>query len=357
MANKMKDWHKAVLATVIILVAALWMTGYLQMPTQPAAVTYVPTTSAPTASSGGVVVGGERVCLGLAAVPTVTVATYDRYNPATAVTSQNMYRQIGTNTWTDVAGAGTIQKGGYTKIELVAGIDSDDDDAEPYGPYFASYEIPCTETYTWAIPMSNDALCSDLSSTWWNSNDQVGDVTGNNITGTVGSTYNLKFRIKGSYEEDYGNINGPDGELGNLLVIQYNTTNINKLEVTSITRTTNARGTLSTTTNYPVVEANVPIMVATAHSNSSMTLKGYKFPVIESSNEYWVYYYIEVDESAPLSTYFDRTRGGNPVFFLYDGSWYEDTNDGKVKFGFADTTNTNIGAAGYDRIAIGFNAT
>lgn len=284
-------------------------------------------------------------CL-LSATPTVTFATPDKYNKGTATTTQNMYRVVSVGsdgqkaygTWVDVAGAATFQLAGGAEIEYVAGIDSNDEGAEPYGRHVASYFVPCKETATIVEYVSNDALSTDLGDVYF---DEYGTANTNQTMG-AGDVKNLAIQFTGSFEEDFGNKDC--GEQTNVLVMRINASQFDaeNMEVTSITD-------ITTQKTYAVTPTSVPAVYNNANAAAGDTNKAYFFPVVETNHAYKVTYIADADDT--VNPNYVTDGGGDPlVFYLYDSEYYFDGNLNEIKCGVEDETQSEIGAASADSI-------
>jgi len=269
----------------------------------------------------------------LAATPTITLYTPDKYNPGTAVTTQNMYRRVIApgvyGTWVDVAGAGTFSLAPGTEIEYVIGIDSDDESAEPYGRHVSSWVVPNQETPSIVEYVANDAAATDLTDTYFDEYDDANTAQ----SWSAADIKTLGGKFTGKYEYDFGAIDC--GEMSNVLVVRYNNTQIDKIDVTSIVDDTGK--------SYPVTETTVPVIQSSA---TGTVQKAYKFPVIESNNGYKFKYSLDGDDSIAVNTSITAL-----TWYLYDSAHYLDSNDNLVKCGVEDEDDAEIGAAAADTIA------
>lgn len=319
----MKDYAKVM---IVMFAMVILLFGYFEFVKEPMT-TYQPSET-PTATLQPV---GE--CRGLASTPVLTLSTPDKYNLGSAVTTKLMYRIIGTDTWTDIAGTGTITKSAGTQLQIVCGINSTDDDAEPYGPEL-TYIMPCTETVTLSIPVSNDAAATDLTGTYF---DKYGQPNTAHTGWSAGDIETFFISFAGKYEHDFGNINC--GEQANLLIAKYNTTQVDKVDMTGIQRIT------GTTKSYNVKQVTVPTGIAGSLSASNFALKAWEFPVIESNGEYKATYVLDGDDTVAVNTTLSAF-----TWYLYDGTMYHDANDNIVKCGWEDEDQNEIGATAADSI-------
>jgi hypothetical protein len=275
--------------------------------------------------------------------PTVTVKTPDVYG-GTAVTTQNAYRKCGESSWTDVAGAGTFNADVGDKYEIVFGIDSDDDTAEPYGPHITCddpYIVPCQETPTVERAVVDDSLATDLTAVAFDPDDGNQITTSDPIDIDAGDIKNIRFKWQGAFEEDFGNrFTGDDT---NVLVVRYNTTQFDKMYVTKDDGT-------------KLAPANVPTLLT---SSSGYTDRAFKFPVLKSNAEYWFTLVADADDSVNPTggdntsepTNFDVS---NITLYLYDSNWYfdNDVTPAQVKYGVEDEDFAETGATAADTLEI-----
>jgi len=325
--------------TALIIVGGLWAFGIVDFtPEEP--LTYYPGEPAPPAPGvPGAVTPAEDVCL-LSSKSIVTVRQVDRYNPSTAIVGINMHRQPGSS-WTDVAGAANIEKTGYTLLEFVSGIDSDDETSNEYGPYYPTLKMPCTYAEDFIVMVANDAEATDLTATTFDEHGTAGATQAVSAKDEV----IMEFSFRGPADEDYGNAycgGNPsviDDTMTNLVVFRYNTTNIDKVELRSL-RNTNTGAT------YPVTVAGMPTGVQNTllTDNSSLTgFKAYLFPVLQDGETIRGSYLLDVDDTVECSS--DHLN-----IDLFDSTWYLDNDDGLIKWGVEDENNVNIGNTSYDEL-------
>jgi len=277
---------------------------------------------------------------------TTTFETNNKYSSGSAVTTQNMYRKQGSNTWTDVAGAATASLSQGETIDVIIGIDTNDEAAEPYGPVF-KYTVPVgAPTAIIKLPngspvtVRNDALATDLTGTYFDENDAANTA----ITGvSAGDTFNLAVKWKGSFEEDFGNIfceNPVDSSLlggekgyGTLIVVKYNTTEVDAVQGVNID-------------GQALTAASVPVAVSNDNGATGFALKGWEGPTLESTAQFTVDYFLDTDDTVAMNTSISAF-----TWYLYTNSMYLDNDDNTVKCGVADEDDTLIGAASEDSIA------
>jgi len=316
------------LLVAVVFIGAIYV-GYTYLMEEPEPLTweYPPgATPAPPGVPGVPGAPPAGPCVGLAATPTVTLETYDRYNQGTAITTKNMYRKVGGNTWTNVAGTGTIQLSAGTEIELVFGIDSTDEVEEPPGEHMY-YTLPCAETATLSVPVANDV--DDTSHATITVFDENG-ATGAQAVG-AGDVKTVFIDITGKYEYDLGNIDC--GETSNLLIAKYNTTSIDDIEVTGVTMET------PTKKSYTVSTAGVPVGIAGALTATNFGLQGWELPVLESNSKYRVTYVIDADDT-------ENPGASDLEWYIADSAHYLDNDDNTIKCGVEDEDQTDIGLTG-----------
>ena len=313
------------LLAAVVLVGALYI-GYTTFMAEPEPLTWEMPPGATPAPPGVPGVPPAGPCVGLAATPTVTLETYDRYNMGTAITTQNMYRKVGANTWTDVAGTGTIQLAAGTQIEIVFGIDSNDEAEEPPGPLMF-YTLPCLETATLSVPVANDIdATGDASITVFDENG----ATGAQAVG-AGDVKTVFIDITGKYEYDLGNIDC--GETSNLLIAKYNTTSIDDIIVTGVTMETPSKK------SFGARSKGVPVGIAGALTASNFGLQGWELPVLESNSKYRVTYVIDADDT-------ENPDGDDLEWYIADSAHYLDNDDNTIKCGVEDEDRGDIGLTG-----------
>ena len=269
----------------------------------------------------------------LSGTPVVTMMTLDKYNEGTAVTTQNMYRQVVApgvyGSWTDVAGAGTITLAAGTELEYVIGIDTDDEAAEPYGRHVKTFVVPAKVTSAIVEYVANDALATDLTGTYFDEFSSANTAQ----SWTAADVKTLSAKFTGAFEEDFGNIDA--GEMSNVLVVRYNNTQIDKISLTSIV---DDKGK-----SYPITKVGVPVIQGSA---TGTVQEAYAFPVIESNNGYKYMYSLDGDDTVAINTTVTAL-----TWSLYDSSFYLDSDDNVIKSGVEDEDSAEIGAAAADTIA------
>ena len=266
----------------------------------------------------------------LASTPVVTLSTLDEYNKGTAVTSQNMYRVVQTEDdgtvnygpWVDIAGAATLTQASGTIIEIVTGIDTDDESAEPYGAHIESFEIPHKEIYTKVLYVRNDALGGDISTAYFSEYGVANEAQ----AWAAGNIKTLGIKLTGSFEEDYGNVNV--GETSNVIVIRYNNTQVDDVTISSIVSDLGV--------SYPVTIASVPVIAGSA---TGYVQKAYSFPVIQSNNGYKAMYVLDGDDTISVNTTISAL-----TFTTYDSGLYLDNNENTIEGGVEDENSVDLGA-------------
>ena len=257
--------------------------------------------------------------------PIVTVQVTDFYNKGTAVTSKLMWRIKGGELWTNIANGGTIQQPVGTTIELVVGIDTTDETAEPYGETL-EYEFIAVPNDTLTVNVRNDALATELTGVYFDRYDVVNTAQ----AWTAGDEWTLGFEFSGPKDKDFGNINV--GTQSNVVVIKYNKSQIAKIEFDSIL---GSDGTI-----YDIKTANRPELVSTALGTVT-----YEFPVLQSSTRYKALYTITGDDDVAVNTTITAL-----TIELYDSNYYLDNDDNVVLGGVEDEDKLEIGAAATDTI-------
>jgi hypothetical protein len=312
----------AVLIIVVLMIGGFGLMYYMnqQQPQQ-----VVPTTTQP-------VTPYETGC-NLPSAPSVTLKTTDVYGGA-AVTSQNAYREVGTTAWTDVAGAATFNANPGDQIEIVLGVDSDDDDDEPYGARFV-YTVPCQSYPIIDEKMVDDSLDTDLVVRAWDPED--GTVISSSATIDIdnGDVFNIEVEWQAVYETDYGN---RYCDKGNLLCIEYNTSAFTKWYATDLNG--NA---------YPTA----PMPTLHTLNNSANTAKCFIVPTLKS-NGMWNFYAVADASGSGKEPRGSAAGQENPQLALYDVNWFfnNDKTGAPVECGWEDEDGGDIGSAGADTAII-----
>lgn len=248
-----------------------------------------------------------------------------------AVTSKNIYRQVGLSTFTEVAGAATFNANPNMQYEVVFGIGATDDDDEPFGCK-ATWTCPC-EAYP---TLSAGRLCvlgnrkgviddtaagTSLTSTFFDPDD------GNAISATdgvdidAGQVKNIKWVFNGVFEEAYGN---PFITNGNVVTIKFNNTAFDSVKLT------NDAGAEFTSTSTPSAYA-----AAAGHIT-----KSYKVPAVLSNSQVTYYVVVDADDTINPTT-------ANITVYMYDGSWFinNDNTPPTVDSGVEDEDAVEVGGS------------
>ncbi len=252
-----------------------------------------------------------------------------------------MYRIVGSNTWHNVAGAASFSIAGGEKIELVTGIDTTDDDEEPFGAKMDVIEIPCSEVPTIDYLVSNDATAAELTGVYY---DQFGRPNTAETSVSAGDILNVGFSSTGIYEKDFGN--AYCGAMSNRVTVKYLTAQVD--DVTGLIATiTPAAGSelFSGTTTVSLNPVATDPLTSATYGAATYTLKTFEYPVIESNTKVVVNYVIDVDDSTALNT-----TTGPITWQITDSSMYLDNNDNQVYCGVSDELDVAIGATAYDVI-------
>ena len=339
--GEQKGLMMGIALTALVIVGGLWAFGIVDFtPEEP--LTAYPGQPAPPAP--GVVTPTEEICP-LSSKSIVTVRQVDRYNPSTAITGINMHRQLGSS-WTNVNGGSDIEKTGYTILDFVSGINTSGYAATEYGPYYQNWKMPCTYAEDLIVVVAQDALATDLTATYF---DEHGTAAATQAVSAQDEVL-LEFSFKVTADEDYGNAycgGDPaivDDVMTNLVVFRYNTTNIDKVKLRSLRNT-------NTGAVYTVTTAGVPTGVQNTllTENSSLTgFKAYLFPVLQDGETIRAGYLLDVDDTVECST-------NHLNISVWDSDWYEDSDDGVIKWGVEDENNVNIGAASYAEVIPAFS--
>jgi len=275
---------------------------------------------------GTVVVSGCN----LPSAPSVTVSTPDLFGGA-AVTTQNAYRKVGTASWTDVAGAGTFSANPGDTYELVFGVDSNDDDDEPFGPKI-TYTVPCESYPTIEQAVVDDALDTDLVVRSFDPEDGNAISVSDLVDIDEGDVFNLKTEWQSSFEEDFGNRYCGKG---NALVLSYNTSQFTDVYATDLSGS-----------KYP--GCSVPTLYSAVAGYSA---KCFEVPTLKS-NQLWTFY-IVADASGSGKA--PDGESSNVTAYLYDSDWFfnNDVSPSQAVCGWEDEDGGDIGSAGGDSLTIG----
>lgn len=261
----------------------------------------------------------------------MTINTPDLYGGA-ATTTQNAVREVGTATWTDVAGAASFSANPYSTYEIIFGIDSDDDDAEPYGPK-KTFTVPCAPYPTVSAEVVDDSLYTDLTVRAWDPEDGTVISSSAPVDIDNGDVFNIKVEWQGAFEEDYGN---RYCDLGNVATVEYPTGNYTSIKLADI------NGNVYPTAPTPTLES----------ISAGDTTKSFYVPTIES-NGLWTFYVI-VDASGSGKEPSGYETTGNFTVNLYDVNWYfdNDVSPSQVKCGVEDEDGADVGATGADTLDV-----
>lgn len=270
--------------------------------------------------------------------PTVTLSTPDVYGGA-AVTTQNIVRKMSGSSpmisTSDVAGAGTFDANAGDTYQIMFGIDSDDDDEEPYGP-IVKYTVPCEENPELEIAVVDDAEATDLTAIAFDPDDGNQITTSDDLDVDAGEIKTVKFRWTGSFEEDFGNrwCEDDDG-VKNVLVVRYNTSTFDKVYATDLSGN-----------KLPTAGIAINRILS---SSSGMTDDTFWFPVIRSNADYEYKLVLDADSTEePKGSY------SNVTAYLYDVSHYIDNDVTPQGWlcGIMDEDANEVGAAAADSLSI-----
>ena len=270
---------------------------------------------------------------------TVTIRTPDLYG-GSAVTSQNIIRKLNADgtpysSTTDVAGAATFDANPGDRYEILFGIDSDDDDAEPYGPKI-TYTVPCEESPEIEQYVVDDSEATDLTAIAFDPDDGNQIAAGDEVDIDAGDIKNIKFRFTGAFEEDFGNRFCEDDEgVKNVLVVRYNTSEFDDAYVTDLS-------------GNKLPSAGVAINKLLSAS-SGFADDTFWFPVIRSNADYEYKLVLDADDSVNPTG-----EGGNVTVYLYDVNWFIDNDVTPQAWGcgIMDEDSSEIGAAAADSLSV-----
>jgi len=262
-------------------------------------------------------------CKGLAQLPSMTTHAYLKYTPGTELTENIMYREVGGFGWTEIAAGSAIARAYNTQLEIMWG-DCDSTPVETmHGPLMV-YTYPCLETDDLYVEVRNDVdNTTQVTETEFDENSATGAQAISN-----GETMNLELTYRGTFETDYGNINC--GELSNMIVFHYNTSNITEIDVLSVERETGV------SKSWTPAAVTIPAGIAGDNAASYFTNVGYEFPVLESNNKYRVYYVVEADDT-------NDPAAADLLIYLFDSGYYLDNDDNQVYCGWEDEDRNEIG--------------
>lgn len=256
----------------------------------------------------------------------VTLSAPDLYGGA-AVTSQNAYRRVGTDSFTDVAGAGTFNANPGSKIEIVCGVDSNDDDDEPFGDHF-EYTVPCEPYPTVTCKMIDDSIETDPTVRVWDPEDGTTISAAAEVDIDNGDVFNLKYEVQGAFEEDFGNRYCEEDGYRNVLVIEYNTTQYTSWKFTDLN-----------SVEYP--RATVPSLFT---GTAGYTAKAYYMPVLKSNTLNTNYLVADASGSG-------KEPAGvtsNVTLTVYDVDYFfnNDVSPTRVDCGVEDEDGADVGSTG-----------
>lgn len=271
----------------------------------------------------------------LPANPTVTIDTPDLYGGA-AVTTKNIYREVETSTWTEVAGAASFEADPGDVVDIVFGIgdnaaDTDDED-EPFGCKIR-YTVPCKSEpmvsaakYCPGGGVIDDAVEGDITIRLWDPEDGTVITEAAPVDIDNGDVFSIKMEIQGAYEEDYGN---RFCDKGNLMVVKYPTGNFTNVYITDVNGNKLPTGTVP------------PTLFTTAANYGA---KGFEMPVLKSN--ILDTYFLVTDASGSGKA--PDGGDGNITLYLYDVNWYidNDVTPPEVVSGWEDEDGDDIGSTG-----------
>jgi hypothetical protein len=320
---------------VVVMIIALFgvLTGYIEMPAATIQQQSDDDGVKEPVSTGGCV---------LPSAPSVTVDTPDLYG-GDAVTTKNIYREVGKSSFAEVAGAGTFNADVGEKFEIVYGIGdaNTEDDAQPFGCK-AEWKVPC-QSHPEASAAElcpgggviDDALATDLVA-------RAIDPEDNNVISTAdpvdidnGDVFSIRAEWQGAFEEDFGNRFCGHG---NVMTIKYLTQNFTSWYATDLNGN-----------RYPSIET--PTLHA---AEANYAAKSFEVPTLES-NKIWEFYLVA---DASGSGKEPSGSDGNVTVSLYDSNWYID-NDVRppvVRCGVEDEDGNEVGAAAADTLSIAIDA-
>ncbi len=265
---------------------------------------------------------------------TITLSTPDLYG-GSAVTTQNIIRKVGSTSTTDVAGAATFTPNVGDTYEILFGIDSDDDDAEPYGG-MVTYKIPCKEVDEVEFLVVDDSVAGDLVvfATDPDDGNNIGD--SNPVDIDVGQVKTIPIKWTGAFEEDFGNRWCEDDEgVGNVMVVRYNTSQYDDAYVTD-----------SAGNKYPAANVAIGKLLSASSGYTDLT---FEVPVFRSNADNLFKLVMEADA-------IENPDGGtsNITVYVYDSGRYidNDVTPSAWKCGIMDEDGGEVGAVAADSISL-----
>ena len=284
--------------------------------------------------------GAGNVVCESGTTPDLLVRAYDFYNVGTAITEGGTYREKGTKTWTDfVVGTPITGLKVGSDYEIVAGLNSTDNDDMAYGPHVFSGALSCSETPSIEIAMYNDELETSVSATFYNAD---GDASAE--TFSAGQTQTVSLKLLTGTDEVYGNpfilesaATGNEGQRAaypNVVCLDLNTTSWDAPEKVEFD-------------GEEMKKVNTP----QAHTGSAATnTYCYEAPILTDSLMEQNRYFLRLNNDDTAATFNDNTG------YIYSADYYIDSDDGNVKWGVEDEDGDLIGAGAADSVTLDFSA-
>lgn len=320
----MKRKGMAPILTVFLVAAVLGLMAYM----------FVPGVKEMFAIQGG---GDDIIPAGACEYsPSVNLSSTDFYNPGTAITTENMYREKGELTWTDIGSTDGFTANPGKTYEICWGTNTtaDTPSVMAHGKCL-EYLIPCLPTYKATFAeMRNDALQSEVTGTVIDVEDSTPILsTGGSqyrIDIDAGDTPTIEVRLSATNEKDYGNIFC--GETSNVIVVH-----VNKTQYDEENFAASWKGkSLNRVSAPPSLNA----------ANGYVDL-AFQAPVLTSSEIEYVYLFWDADATANVTGY-----QSNASIYLFDSAQFLDQNDNIVKCGVNDENGKDIGAGNYTEMTV-----
>jgi hypothetical protein len=267
---------------------------------------------------------------------TVTLSTPDLYGGSAIVTG-NIIRKSGLTSTSDVAGAGTFTANPGDTYTIMIGVNSTDDDAEPFGPII-TYQVPCEETPTVEVTVVDDAAATSLTAIAFDPDDGNSIVWNDPVDIDTGNVKTIKTRWTGSFEEDFGNRWCEDDEgVKNVLVVRYNTSQYDNAYVTEMGGS-----------RLPVANVQISRLLA---ASSGYTDATFWYPVIRSNADYEHKLVLDATDTA---THAPDGGVSNVTLYLYDVGLYidNDVTPSAWLCGIMDEDGNEVAATAADSLTI-----
>jgi hypothetical protein len=286
----------------VAIIGTLQMAGVFDQAAVPQSIV-IPGATTPTGQLKNVCTGGQTA--------SYDQNVYDVRNVNTAFTDPALVRKVGDAKWqaaTEGTALTTLVPG--SDYEFVLGIAANDFVDEAYGPYLKIQNLPCVETTE--VESADNEPETGLTCTFYNEDNNAASQTM-----SANTDYNVKFKVRASSENYFGNPYLDSysalglGDMGNhritypnVIAIQLNTTT---QDVPRFIRVSGTSGKMTFEGGKWVAGKQVlsstemnkipcPDRVATEHGSSTDNTYCYEMPIVGDS-DLWVELGLDTDDS------------------------------------------------------------